>query len=1433
MLKKDYEETFSSLFITLGSEIADFFILERFNLMKNRALCLFLQPKPAINLNSIRGKLKKFIEKDENVCVILVSKIPYKNGIVDQNKLCELPVIDNSILEQIDYYFTKNNYDEYSTEIKSLPQLKQNTVYIDTILNINTPSKLYSVPSDNFLKKDLESKERNYEKKLSILQGEKLDLSNWSLTLDYALKEAVNHSNAKLTFILNAKERIVETYNSLFLQAKKYLSSLQSNGLKKGDIVILHLDSDMNFIFVFWACILGGIIPLPIPLVKEFNKDDEILSIFPYLKEQLKTLNIITKDEGIIELNRYIRNHFKIPAHILSLKELQNSTDSAYLPILNSSDRVLMIMTSGSTGKPKIVVHTHQSIVARSVAAILNNKFTKEDITLNWFAFDHVGALVMFHIRDVFLTCSQVHVLTSHILENPLRWINYIDEYRVSITWAPNFAYELVINKFEEDDDKHNYDLSYVKFILNGGEAVNVRYARLFINTFADYHLPSNIMHPAWGMSETASGIVYSDQFFIHNTNDSDQYANLGFPIPGCSIRVVDNNNGILGQGENGRLQVKSLSLMQGYLQDINNNKSSFTTDGWFDTGDLATITDMGLIIIGRDKDITIINGKNYSCEKIEYKIKHLSNIVKTSTCVIPIKEIDKSTETIITFIAVKDLSSLEYTLKDVKHAVTQYIGSSPKYVLALEDSEFPKTTIGKIRKSILRKNFIDNKYIKQMEQYDRLFNIEKFVSDWFYEPFWYKKNSINIDDNKISSKTGLIYINSLEHEHQFINILTNHLDSNYLIVEGSEYQENINKFTIDAHRPGDIVNVFHKLANREYIVKQVVYINSNIYDLNNEFTGKYIQSHIENLIYFCQSLCQFYRNNEINFIYLTLFQKDNAVDRANNIMSSPAVALLKSLAVENNKFHFKSINIELPVQEPTIDLILKELDNQSYEQEVAFYNNERYVKGLAHLPIRYLPENNLIAKEGLYIITGGLGAIGYEIAKLLVNQFNASLLLIGRKKIEDIPNAEGKLNYLNRQKNQVFYENVDICNDSLLTKAVSKYYRLFNKSINAIIHTAGIFVSQTFDSIIQQDILKVTNSKIIGTVNLLKLCQQYTGVKLINFSSVNGFFGGNNVSLYAAANAFQDVIAQYNKEKLVLTLSWSMWQKFGMSKHVDFEELTKSRGFEILNIQQSLASFILALNFNKPHVLIGLNKNNRFITQYDNNNVYNLESIVTKTKSKTEQFKIKDSFGKTFLIENELLKQNEFIHNKSYSNQDSLTKVQNIWKEILKLEEVGLNDNFFDLGGHSLLIPKLQAELKSQLNLDIKAVDIFKYPTINSFVGEFLTIKKNNLDNIIKVISEMWQKKLMLDDIGYDENYFDLGAHSLMMPAVQSYLNDYFNIKLNIVDFFKHPNVNSLAEYISNLLALTETLPNIPKHDINQLKYRKQNLLRRQKNTS
>jgi len=101
-------------------------------------------------------------------------------------------------------------------------------------------------------------------------------------------------------------------------------------------------------------------------------------------------------------------------------------------------------LSSGSTGIPKCIQITHKGVVSHIHASQQFNHYSENDVSLNWLPFDHVVPILTCHLKDIYLGWNQIQIPTSLILDEPLKWLDYIEKYKVSHSWAPNFAFKLI-----------------------------------------------------------------------------------------------------------------------------------------------------------------------------------------------------------------------------------------------------------------------------------------------------------------------------------------------------------------------------------------------------------------------------------------------------------------------------------------------------------------------------------------------------------------------------------------------------------------------------------------------------------------------------------------------------------------------------------------------------------------------------------------------------------------------------------------------------------------------------------------------------------------------------------------------------------------------------------------------------------------------------
>lgn len=559
---------------------------------------------------------------------------------------------------------------------------------------------------------------------LSIANGPSLP-NSVNVSLRDALLQAAR-THASLRYLDVDGTEFVQSYAELRDDALQIAAGMHEQGLTAGDFIVLQLPHSADLLAAFWACIWLGCIPVPVAcqIAQTAEAATPVLGAVQLLEQPTILTNQTLLPTLSLQLEGFDLNVKQLSIETLRIDNTQPSSDKKNIDGLqpfvpHPDDVALLLLTSGSTGTPKGVMLSHRNLQVSAYGMATVNGLTVADVTLNWMPLEHVASLVMFHITEVYLGCCQIHVARERVLQNPLAWLDLLEQYRVTATWAPNFAYGLV-NDQAATLAQRQWDLSSLRWMGNGAEAVVGKTARQFLQLLSPHGLAPNVVSPGYGMSETCSGIVHSQAFSLDSTNDSDSFVEVGSPIPGVSIRIVDEVNQLVPEGTIGRLQVKGLTVMGGYYQRPDLNAEVFTDDHWFNTGDLGRLNHGCLTITGREKDMIILNGLNYYSHEIEAIVEGLDGVEVSFTAACSIKR-DGSEQLAIFFHPAAGLptriESVIPLIRQIRSLVIEQLGISPAYIIPLAPSKIPKTSIGKIQRSKLAQQFTAGAFKQQHEQ--------------------------------------------------------------------------------------------------------------------------------------------------------------------------------------------------------------------------------------------------------------------------------------------------------------------------------------------------------------------------------------------------------------------------------------------------------------------------------------------------------------------------------------------------------------------------------------------------------------------------------------------------------------------------------------------------------------------------------------------
>ncbi|MFG3016100.1 AMP-binding protein [Streptomyces cinerochromogenes] len=505
-------------------------------------------------------------------------------------------------------------------------------------------------------------------------------------------------------------EHTLQTYPELLAESLRLLGALRAEGVRPGRVVALLLERPEEFVPALWACLLGGITACPlVPLrndpqrwAAQLSHVDTLLG-GPLVLTDRRTREELPAVEGLA---------------VTTVEELTAAAvpDAPEAPPAagDPDDVALLVLTSGSTGAAKAVRLTHRNLLASMAAKARTQSLTAADVTLNWISYDHVAALLEAHLLPLSVGAVQVQVPPEAVLADPVRFLRLIDAHRVTMTFTPNFLLGLINKALDRQPSPPALDLSCLRHIVSGGEANPVATGLAFLDRLAPLGLCRGALWPAFGMTETCAGSIYNREF--PGTDRGSEFAAVGRPVDGLRIRITAGDDTPLADGETGEVQLTGPMITDGYWNDKEATQAAFTADGWFRTGDLGRLDGGRLTLVGRSKDSIIVNGVNYYSHDLESVLDGLEGIARSYVAAFPTRPPGSDTEHLAVAFAVTpdvagDEAALHRLLIAVRNTAVLHWGFRPAVLLPLPEDAFPKTSLGKIQRSLMRRRLESGDY--------------------------------------------------------------------------------------------------------------------------------------------------------------------------------------------------------------------------------------------------------------------------------------------------------------------------------------------------------------------------------------------------------------------------------------------------------------------------------------------------------------------------------------------------------------------------------------------------------------------------------------------------------------------------------------------------------------------------------------------------
>ena len=1068
------------------------------------------------------------------------------------------------------------------------------------------------------------------------------------------------------------------TYADLYAAASCCAAGLLHAGVQARDPLLIQLRAPRAFITAVWGALLAGIRPVPLGIPLRLDAEDAVAQRLRDASALFPRARILSDQEETATIDQFIGAE-----RALSMATLGGDGVAAAAALVEPGEPALYMLTSGSTAQPKVVPLSHRQILAHCRAVIAMHGVRAEDLSLNWLPLDHVGGIVMIHFRDVFAGANQLHVAATAILQDPLRWLDWCSRLKVTVTWAPNFAFGLVATEAARASDR-SWRLEHLRIIINGGEAIVRAQAEAFVAALQPHGLDPRAMRPAWGMSETSSDSVVCSDFHGHMAERRVGPVSLGRPVPGNRLRIVNTAGVIVAEGCTGHLQVSGATVFDGYHENDAANRKAFTADGWFDTGDTGFVEDGCLYLVGRSKDVVIANGQNIDPSAIEGRIGGIEGVLSASTAVAAVRDPDDPTDQVAVFFAPHDQHVvLEGVFQAIRMVLASGFGVSPLHIVAIAATQIPRTSIGKIQKERLLQGLADGSLrpLRHEKKRGRHAATDAASRPEVWQRQWLRRA---VTPGSLT-KPVIVVARTADQAHPVAAGLRN---------------AGVAALAIDLAGLRDGA----ALAGAECVLGLL------------ETDGASRQ-----LVALSQVCGPESRKRPL--LLVAVARGAQKLGPADTVVldGAASVPILRTAAREFPKLICRHVDLDGPAEDAAIWLAA-ECSDWSREPEVAYRDGARFVPRLGK-PSR--PRNQPLRIKGHYVVAGGLGGIGLLLCRHLIDRYEAKLVILGRRPAESLPEtARTNLQHWLRD-GRADYRALDITDPAATDAAEPMIRHQLAGRVDGVFHLA---TEVRFGSIenLEADFTTGMRAKTHGTDVLYRLAARLDARALILFASINGYFGGAGIATYAAANRYQEAFAMAKDGvtgPLVHCLAWSMWDDIGASRGLGLQQLTQRQGFRVLAPGEALAALAEATAYPGNPVYLGLDKTALPIqAELASAPQPLLELVITLPTSAAASplAALLDPFGTPLLVRvarpSAAVDPPLSTQGKAYlglAAADLVELIADIWRDVLRLDAApGPDDDVFELGAHSLATPRVQKAISDLLHVDIDIVELFSLPT-------------------------------------------------------------------------------------------------------------------------
>jgi len=455
--------------------------------------------------------------------------------------------------------------------------------------------------------------------------------------LDYAAqgRRGLNFHDARGT--LTQTYTYAELREHALLAARRFVAL----GIRPGDRIALVAETGEEFAAAFFGAVYAGAWPVPLPLPTSFGGRDAYVD---QLAVQLKSC-----DPALFLYPPELADFCGAAADQAGATSRDWDTlegvepASGDLPTAQPDDIAYLQYSSGSTRFPHGVAVTHHALLDNLRAHGIGLEVKDTDRCISWLPWYHDMGLVGCFLSPMSLQMSVDYLKTEDFARRPLAWLDMITRNPgTTVSYSPTFGYDICSRRMSSQTRAEDrFDLSRWRIAGNGADMIRPDVMQAFVDSFDAAGFKAGAFCPSYGLAEATLAVSLMPPGegirleLVEETELSGGIAdekrarryravvNCGRPVTGMEIEVRGPGGETLPDRGIGKVFVRGASVMHSYFRDPESTDACLI-DGWLDTGDMGYLSSGYIFIVGRAKDMIIINGRNHWPQDIEWAVEQL-----------------------------------------------------------------------------------------------------------------------------------------------------------------------------------------------------------------------------------------------------------------------------------------------------------------------------------------------------------------------------------------------------------------------------------------------------------------------------------------------------------------------------------------------------------------------------------------------------------------------------------------------------------------------------------------------------------------------------------------------------------------------------------------------------------------------------------------